>query len=63
MSALTLLTEMRVPEPLWPEAGWILAWGVPGALAGGFLLVRLGDTALQLLVSATVLATLLTRGF
>jgi uncharacterized membrane protein YfcA len=61
MSSLTLLTEMRMPEPLWPEAGWILAWGVPGALAGGFLLARLGDTALQLLVSATVLGTLLAR--
>ena len=61
MSSLTLLTEMRAPEPLWPEAGWILAWGVPGALAGGFLLVRLGDTALQLLMSVTVLGTLLTR--
>ena len=61
MSSLTLLTEMRRPEPLWPEAGWILAWGVPGALAGAALLARLGETALQLLVTVTVLATLLTR--
>jgi uncharacterized membrane protein YfcA len=61
MSSLTLLTEMRVPEPLWPASAWILAWGVPGALAGGFLLARLDETALQLLVSVTVLGTLLTR--
>ena len=51
MSSLTLLTEMRRPEPLWPEAGWILAWGVPGALAGAALLARLDETALQLLVT------------
>jgi uncharacterized membrane protein YfcA len=61
MSSLTLLTEMRRPDPLWPEAGWILAWGVPGALAGAALLARLDETALQLLVTVTVLATLLTR--
>ena len=61
MSGLTLLTELRRPEPLWPEAGWILAWGVPGALAGAALLARLDETALQLLVTATVLGTLLTR--
>ena len=49
-----------MPDPLWPEAGWILAWGVPGALAGALPPGRLDDTALQLLVTATVLATLLT---
>jgi uncharacterized membrane protein YfcA len=61
MSSLTLLTEMRRPAPLWPEAGWILAWGLPGALAGAALLARLDETALQLLVTVTVLGTLLTR--
>jgi len=61
MSSLTLLTEMRRPQPLWPEAGWILAWGVPGALAGAALLARLDETALQLLVTVTVLGTLLAR--
>jgi uncharacterized membrane protein YfcA len=61
MSSLTLLTEGRRPEPLWRDAGRILAWGVPGAVAGAFVLARLDSTALQLLVSATVLATLWIR--
>ena len=60
-SALTLLTEARIPEPLWPDAGRILGWGTAGALAGTFLLARLDATALQLLVTASVLAALLTR--
>ena len=60
-SSLTVLTEARRPEPLWPEAGAILAWGAGGALAGTFLLARLDATALQLLVSAIVVVTLATR--
>ena len=60
-SSLTLLTEVRRPQPLWPESGEILAWGAGGALAGTFVLARLDATALQLLVTATVLATLLVR--
>lgn len=61
MSSLTLLTEARRPDPLWRESGQILAWGSIGALAGTFLLAELDATALQLLVTATVLATLLIR--
>ena len=60
-STLTLVTERRWPEPLWQEAGAILAWGAIGAVAGAFLLARLDGTALQLLVTAVVLVTLLTR--
>ena len=61
MSCLTLVTEARRPYPLWREARALLAWGAGGALAGAFILAELSATALQLLVSATVLATLLTR--
>ena len=61
MSCLTLVTERRTPAPLWREAGALLAWGAGGALGGAFILAGLSATALQLLVSATVLATLLTR--
>ena len=61
MSSLTLVTEARRPDALWGDAGRILAWGVPGALAGAFVLAELSTTALQLLVTATVLGALLTR--
>jgi uncharacterized protein len=61
MSSLTLLTEMRWPDPLWRESGEILAWGSIGAVAGTFLLAVLDATALQLLLTATVLATLFIR--
>jgi uncharacterized protein len=60
-SSLTLLTEMRWPDPLWRESGEILAWGSIGAVAGTFLLAVLDATALQLLLTATVLATLFIR--
>jgi uncharacterized membrane protein YfcA len=61
MSCLTLATEGRTPAPLWREATALLGWGAGGALAGAFILAELSTTALQLLVSATVLAALLTR--
>ena len=60
-SALTLATEGRRPDPLWRESAALLAWGAGGAVAGTFVLARLDTTALQLLVTAMVLATLLTR--
>ena len=60
-SSLTLLTEARWPDPLWRESGEILAWGSVGAIAGTFVLAELDATALQLLVTVTVLATLLVR--
>ena len=61
MSCLTLATEARTPAPLWREAAALLGWGAGGALAGAFVLAELSTTALQLLVSATVLGALLTR--
>ena len=60
-SVLTLATESRRPEPLWREAGEILVWGAAGALGGAFLLAELNRTALQLIVSASVIAALATR--
>ena len=60
-SALTLLTEFRRPAPLWREAAEILAWGAAGAFGGTFLLARLDTTALQLLVTAAVIGTLVAR--
>jgi hypothetical protein len=60
-SSLTLLTEARRPQPLWSDAARILAWSAPGALAGAFLLARLDATALQVLVSCTVIVTLAAR--
>ena len=61
MSSMTLATEGRRPDPLWDEAGALLAWGAAGAVAGAFVLAELSTTALQLLVTATVLGALLTR--
>jgi uncharacterized membrane protein YfcA len=61
MSVMTLLTEGRRPDPLWRDARGLLAWGAAGSLAGAFILAELSTTALQLLVSATVLVTLVTR--
>ena len=60
-SSLTLLTEARMPNPLWSEAGQILAWGAAGALAGTYLLAQLDTTGLQLLVTATVIVALAAR--
>ncbi|MDQ3992150.1 MAG: sulfite exporter TauE/SafE family protein [Actinomycetota bacterium] len=60
-SALTLLTEARHPYPLWRESASILAWGAGGALAGAYLLAQLDATALQLLVTAAIIATLVAR--
>jgi hypothetical protein len=62
-SVLTLATERRTPDPLWRESGQLVAWGAVGALAGTFLLAQLDRTALQLLVSASVVAALAAREF
>ena len=61
MSALTLATERRRPVPLLGESARLLAWGAAGAVAGAFLLVQLDRAALQLLVSASVVAALAAR--
>jgi len=60
VSVLTLLTEGRRPQPLWDDSGQILAWGSAGALAGAFVLAQLSTVALQLVVTLSVLAALIT---
>jgi uncharacterized protein len=61
MNLLTLATEGRRPAPLRREAALILAWGLPGALAGVAVLRALDAVALQLAVTAGVLVSLALR--
>jgi uncharacterized protein len=58
LSLLTLLTERRRPQPVWRDVRGVLAWSLPGALAGVAVLRALDDLALQLLVTAGVLLAL-----
>jgi uncharacterized membrane protein YfcA len=58
VSLLTLLTERRRPEPVWSDVRAVVAWSLPGALAGVAVLRSLDDLALQLLVTAGVLSAL-----
>jgi uncharacterized membrane protein YfcA len=60
-SVMTLTTERRMPSPLWGESARLVAFGTVGALGGALLLDRLDRTALQLLVSASVVAALVSR--
>jgi uncharacterized membrane protein YfcA len=61
MNLLTLATEGRRPAPLRREAALILAWAMPGALAGVAVLRALDAVALQLAVTVGVLVSLLLR--
>ncbi|HKH16690.1 MAG TPA: sulfite exporter TauE/SafE family protein [Solirubrobacteraceae bacterium] len=58
VSLLTLLTERRRPEPAWRDVAAVVAWSLPGALAGVAVLRALDELALQLLVTAGVLSAL-----
>jgi uncharacterized membrane protein YfcA len=58
VSLLTLLTERRRPEPVWRDVRAVVAWSLPGALAGVAVLRTLDEIALQLLVTAGVLSAL-----
>jgi len=58
VNLLTLLAERRRPEPSWADAGAVVAWALPGALAGVAVLRALDALALQLLVTAGVLGAL-----
>ena len=58
VNLLTLLGERRRPRPLWGDVGPVVAWALPGALAGVAVLRALDALALQLLVSAGVVVTL-----
>jgi uncharacterized membrane protein YfcA len=58
VSLLTLLTERRRPAPVWRDVRAVVAWSLPGALAGVAVLRALDELALQLLVTAGVLTAL-----
>jgi uncharacterized membrane protein YfcA len=58
VSLLTLLTERRRPQPVWRDVRAVVAWSLPGALAGVAVLRALDELALQLLVTAGVLSAL-----
>jgi uncharacterized membrane protein YfcA len=58
VNLLTLLAERRRPDPVWADVMAVVAWSLPGALAGVAVLRALDAVALQLLVTVGVLATL-----
>jgi uncharacterized membrane protein YfcA len=58
VNLLTLLAERRRPDPVWADVVAVVAWSLPGALVGVAVLRALDAVALQLLVTAGVLATL-----
>jgi uncharacterized membrane protein YfcA len=61
VNVLTLGTERRRPRPLMPATVVLLAWSLPGALAGVAVLRALPGAALQVAVSLGVIATLAAR--
>jgi uncharacterized membrane protein YfcA len=61
VNLLTLGTEGRQPRPLLHDTAVLLAWSVPGAVAGVFVLRALDAVWLQVALSVTVLATLAAR--
>ena len=61
VNLLTLGTEGRRPQPLVRDSMKILAWAVPGVVAGLLALRSLDSTALQVGVTLGVFATLAVR--
>jgi uncharacterized protein len=61
VNVLTLVSERRRPQPVWRECAVILAFALPGAVAGVAILRALDPVALQVAVSVGVVATLLAR--
>ena len=61
INLLTLLGENRRPQPVWRECVMIVAFALPGAVAGVAVLRALDPVALQVAVSIGVLATLAAR--
>src|SRR3954447_14540666 len=61
VNLLTLATERRRPRPLMPSTVTMLAWSLPGALAGVAVLRSLPGAALQVAVTLGVVATLAAR--
>jgi uncharacterized protein len=58
VNLMTLLAERRRPDPVWADVAAVVAWSLPGALAGVAVLRALDAVALQLLVTAGVLVAL-----
>ena len=61
VNLMTLGTEGRRPQPLVRDSVTIIAWGVPGVVAGVLALRSLDSTALQVGVTLGVFATLAVR--
>ena len=61
VNVLTLVSERRRPRPVWRECAVLLAFALPGAVAGVAVLQALDPVALQVAVSVGVVATLLAR--
>jgi uncharacterized membrane protein YfcA len=61
INALTLAGERRRPRPLRAEAVALVSWALPGMLAGVLVLRSLDATALQVVVTVGVLASLAVR--
>jgi uncharacterized protein len=61
VNVLTLATERRRPRPDVRECAVLLAFALPGAVAGVAILRALDPVALQIAVSAGVMATLVAR--
>jgi len=61
VNVLTLASERRRPRPVVRECAVVLAFALPGAVAGVAVLRALDPVALQVAVSAGVVATLLAR--
>ena len=61
VNVLTLATERRRPRPVWRECAVLLAFALPGAVAGVAVLRALDPVALQIAVTGGVIATLAAR--
>ena len=61
VNVLTLASEGRRPRPAVRECAMVLAFALPGAVLGVVILRALDSVALQVAVSAGVLATLIAR--
>jgi uncharacterized membrane protein YfcA len=60
-SVLTIATEGRRPEPVRGEVILLLGWALPGALVGVAVLRALSAQALQVLLTAGIVLTLVLR--
>jgi uncharacterized protein len=61
VNLMTLGTEGRRPQPLVRDSLVMLAWGIPGVVAGVFALRALDSASLQIAVTLGVFATLAVR--